>query len=127
MLLEEGAAVVIEDRWEAVAMRGRGQAVVQSQWNWGQFVLELILLLRVTESIQYIQLVNFKQTLNCCIAESSVRYTMICATYYLFLCVCIVCSLSGKWYSLGMHVVGCDPMLGAQCAEAAGCPGRGLS
>lgn len=50
MLLEEGAAVVIEDRWEAVAMMGRGQTVVQSQWNGGQFVPELLLLLRVTES-----------------------------------------------------------------------------
>lgn len=50
MVLEEGAAVVIEDRWEALAMKRSGQAVVQGQWNRGQFVPELILLLRVTES-----------------------------------------------------------------------------
>lgn len=49
VLLEEGAAVVIEDRWEALAMRGRSQAVVQSQRNGAQFVPELILLLVVEQ------------------------------------------------------------------------------
>lgn len=31
MLLEEGAAVMVEDRWEVLAMRGWSQAVVQGQ------------------------------------------------------------------------------------------------
>lgn len=39
----------------------------------------------------------------------------------------MVCSLLGKWYSLGMHVVGRDPVLGGPYAEAAESPGRGLS
>lgn len=31
MLLKEGAAVMVEDRWEVLAMRRWSQAVVQSQ------------------------------------------------------------------------------------------------
>lgn len=33
MLLEEGAAVVVEDRWDVLATRRRGQTVVKSQWD----------------------------------------------------------------------------------------------
>lgn len=46
MLLKEGAAVMVEDRWEVLAMRRWSQAVVQSQRDRGQFVPELIVLLR---------------------------------------------------------------------------------
>ena len=46
MLLKEGAAVMVEDRREVLAMRWGSQAVVQSQWDRGQFVPEIVLLLR---------------------------------------------------------------------------------
>lgn len=45
MLLKEGAAVMVEDRWKVLAMRGWSQAVVQCQWDGGQFIPELIILL----------------------------------------------------------------------------------
>lgn len=45
MLLKEGAAVIVKDRWEVLAMRVGSQAVVQSQGDRGQLVPELIILL----------------------------------------------------------------------------------
>lgn len=45
LLLQEGVAVMVEDRWEILAMRHWGQAVVQCQRDGGQFVPELVILL----------------------------------------------------------------------------------
>lgn len=47
LFLEEGAAVMVEDGWEVLAVRTHSQAVVQRQRDRGQFVLELIILLAV--------------------------------------------------------------------------------
>lgn len=47
LFLEEGAAVMVEDGWEVLAVRRRSQAVVQCQRDRGQFVPELIILLTV--------------------------------------------------------------------------------
>lgn len=52
MLLKEGAAVMVEDRWKVLAMSGWSQAVVQSQWDWGQFVPKIILLLKEQQKVR---------------------------------------------------------------------------
>lgn len=49
LFLEEGAAVVVEDGREVLAVRRRSQAVVQCQRDGGQFVPELIILLTVEQ------------------------------------------------------------------------------
>lgn len=49
LFLEEGAAVVVEDGREVLAVGRRSQAVVQCQRDRGQFVPELIILLTVEQ------------------------------------------------------------------------------
>lgn len=45
MLLDEGAAVVVKDRWKTLVKSSWSQAVVESEWDGAQLVPELILLL----------------------------------------------------------------------------------
>ncbi len=55
MLLKESAAVVVENGWQVlVVRRGRSQAVVQGQCDRGQFVPELIVLLRQKHNVKIV-------------------------------------------------------------------------
>lgn len=51
MLLDEGTAVVVEDRWKVLAASGWSQAVVQSQGDGGQLVPELVILLGKQQNV----------------------------------------------------------------------------
>lgn len=57
LFLEEGAAVVVEDGREVLAVRRRSQAVVECQRDGGQFVPELIILLTVEQKNEVLYLI----------------------------------------------------------------------
>lgn len=116
LFLEEGAAVVVEDGREVLAVRRRSQAVVQGQRDRGQFVPELIILLTVEQKNEALYLILMDV-----VFVAGVMGTLgVCLAAPLY-------SLSGRWCESDTHVSVCDPGVGASCAEAPGCPGRELS
>lgn len=106
LFLQEGAAVMVEDGREVLAVRRRNQAVVQRQRDGAELVPELIILLKVCERVKTFKLfpVSLDHALQLC-SVASVR------------------SLSGKWCVSSMHAGVCDPVEGALCAGSPGCPG----
>lgn len=56
LFLQEGAAVVVEDGREVLAVRRRNQAVVEGQPDGAELVPELIILLRVEEKVKTFKL-----------------------------------------------------------------------